>query len=370
MTEDFDWCGSLATGALSKSAHSDEESFRIVTAKGNKGYEAVSQRDVLNLDLLPRGAMADGPLEHLALPDPGFEPLLVTDVSEEVKSMYTDFRAEMLKPTRDVPWEAMEKIKPYWSPTYRTLRSKLELALRLFLCGMLGFTHVCISTVSLFTVVKSHKPDESGKMVTWLRAVWDERGPNMLWRDRPWVSLGSPTSFCQIDLSALPEGWGIGSAVGDIPNYFYALRNPPFLYPFFVFPEISAEMFKAFAAERGIPVTIPDGCIYCCVVSVLMGWSWAPYVAQTALAALMDHVFKPGVQAARLIHRIVVPRIGTAEECAREAGSIPRRPKKEGQDTAAWMIDVLYLTDLMVKFLTYVFIDDYGVLQLIPLDSQ
>ncbi len=53
-----------------------------------------------------------------------------------------------------------------------------------------------------------------------------------------------------------------------------------------------------------------------------------------------------------------------------ESGAaLPPRPEGS-QDEVSWMMDVLYLCDTMVEILSYVFIDDYGLLQLIPLEGS
>ena len=37
----------------------------------------------------------------------------------------------------------------------------------------------------------------------------------------------------------------------------------------------------------------------------------------------------------------------------------------KGPDTIYWMVDLVYLPDELVRFLTYVFIDDFGIFELI-----
>lgn len=369
IVEDFRWSGSLVTGATDSSAAADEADFRLLTSKGAKGYEHGAKDTGLRREQLPRGTMVDGPPEDLGLPPEGCQQINVMEISQEISSVYQEFRTAMLKRPEDVPWSKMDAIKPFWSPTYKEKTARLALALRLFLCGMLSFTSVCIHTVAMFTVVKKHEKQSDGRWRTWLRPVWDERAGNMMWRDPPWVSLGSPNSFCNIDLSQLPSGIGLGSVCGDIPNYFYMLRNPSWLWPFFCLPDITAQEFQAYARRCGVEVVLPEGAIFCAVTCVLMGWSWAPYVAQTALSALFDRLFNPMTDACRLINRVVVPRIGTRSQCQEEKGcALPPREDTEG-DEVGWMMDVIYLCDKMVELLSYIFIDDYGLLQLIPLDT-
>ena len=177
--------------------------------------------------------MADGPPSELALPPPGFEPQPVDSFSGEVKEFTDNFSQYMLRPSHRIPWRQIDQTRSYWSPTYRGKTAKLELALRLFRSGMLRFCAQCLSAVTMFTVVKGY--DEQGNRT--LRPVWDQRGPNLMWRKPPWCSMGSPGCFSTLDLSHLGPGSGLGSHVGDLPNFFYGLMLPPHLWPFFGSPQ-------------------------------------------------------------------------------------------------------------------------------------
>ena len=284
VVEDLRWSGDLVTGTLSSSPHEDEESFKFMTAKAAKGYargDGPLERGAAGL--LPRGAMADGPLEDLIVPPDDVAPLPVEELSEEVDAMYANFATDMLRPRDEIPWSEMDQIKPYWSPTYPDKRSRMGLCLKLYRAKMIRFTGVCLSTLAMFTVVKSQVV-EGGKVVrTLLRPVWDMRAGNMMWRPAPWVAMGSAASFTQIDLAGLPESVRLTSCCGDIPNFFYVLRNPDIFLPFFCFGDFSAQEFVEFAATFGEMITLPAGALFCAVSAVLMGWSWAPWVARPAL---------------------------------------------------------------------------------------
>ena len=119
---------------------------------------------------------------------------------------------------------------------------------------------------------------------TSLGPVWDARWINCLFQAAPWVSMGSPTAFTHVDLSGLPFGVRLGSFCGDIPNYFYLLRNPAFLLPFFCFADFSAQEFQRFAEAHGVRVELPPGALFCAVSAVLMGWSRAPCVRVSLLS--------------------------------------------------------------------------------------
>ena len=122
----------------------------------------------------------------------------------------------------------------------------MALCLKLYLSHMVSFCSVCLGTLAMFTVVKSQVV-EAGRVVrTVLRPVWDMRASTMVWREPPWVSMGSPAAFSHMDLSGLLGHLRFGSFSGDVPHFFYVLRNPQFMLPFFCFGDFSALEFPTF----------------------------------------------------------------------------------------------------------------------------
>ena len=90
-----------------------------------------------------------------------------------------------------------------------------------------------------------------------------------MWRKPPWCSMGSPGAFACVDLSNLPSDMGLGSHVGDLPNYFYGLRLPAPLWPFFCLEGVTVDEFVNFAKDRGITVEVGPDDKYLCVIVVL-----------------------------------------------------------------------------------------------------
>ena len=88
-------------------------------------------------------------------------------------------------------------------------------------------TSKSIATLSAFGVVKNY--DEQG--VINIRAVWDERKPNLLWEEPPFIFLGSPATLCNLDLARTPHDYIAFSAVGDLPDWFYRLKKPEDMLP-------------------------------------------------------------------------------------------------------------------------------------------
>jgi hypothetical protein len=165
VVDDYLWSGSFATGAPASTGATDEQAFKAMVQKngdwcsgGEDGAPESGELDSKGRPRLARGVIADGPLEELGLPPQGFKPVLVTDLCDEVNFYMKNFRRYMLRPSKKIPWAEMDQVRSYWSPTYKTQSAKLQLALALYLSGMLGFCPVFISPVTLFTVVKGYTP--------------------------------------------------------------------------------------------------------------------------------------------------------------------------------------------------------------------
>ena len=366
----------LATGegSASPSRGEDEADFLRMASQAGGDYSlgskeernANSPLDSQGRPKLARGAMADGPLEELSTPPEGFKAVPVVEISEEVRYFYDRGSELMLKKVEDVNWKEYHSIPSYWPPTYASKKSKLSFALRLYLYGMVGFCAEAIANVRMFTVVKKYTEARLRE----LRPVWDERARNLLWQTPPWPTMVSPSCFSQLDLSMILEGMRFGSVVGDLPNYFYGLENPNWMWPMFVIAGITTAELVAFALERGITISPGPEMQYVAVKILLMGWSWAPWVAQTALGSLLDHLFNSASGGARLVHRAPVPRLGSEDDSEHVEKELHRRQARGIKDvfTSQYkLIDFLYMTTAVYTSLSFAFIDDYGIFILVPM---
>ena len=90
---------------------------------------------------------------------------------------------------------------------------------------------------------------------------------------------------------------------GDIPNFFYRLQLPESLTEYFVLSGVSAsELTK----DLGLPP--PEGGREFVAIRVCcMGWSWAPYFAETCLEAAFDSIFGAEARKGRVVDRVVAP---------------------------------------------------------------
>ena len=115
----------------------------------------------------------------------------------------------------------------------------------------------------------------------------------MRWQDPPWIPLGSPATMAHLDLSDLTQSSRMYSAVGDFPEWFYRLRLPKEMWPWFVLDGITAEEFYNYATSKGIKVPLPPVGAMLAVIVLLMGWSWAPFLAHMTLLNLLDEAACP-----------------------------------------------------------------------------
>ena len=96
----------------------------------------------------------------------------------------------------------------------------------------------------------------------------------------PFCNLANAANFAYIDLSSdVLRGGRLISWQGDIPNFFYKLRIPHGLSEFFCLEGVTAKELYSALGEELPPGTVGNKLA---IQVVCMGWSWAPYLAQTA----------------------------------------------------------------------------------------
>ena len=139
--------------------------------------------------------------------------------------------------------------------------------------------------------------------------VWDARRVNLHFKDPPWVPLGSPAALAEIDLG--PDILGDQQFLtfqGDVPVMFYRLQNIPELYSYFVLDGVDPCSLWEFAQQRGVSLPRPpEGAVGVACTVVPMGWSWAVFLAHTALMDCFDDLESDG--AGRVEHGSPVPSL-------------------------------------------------------------
>ena len=156
------------------------------------------------------------------MPPPGTQPLELAVVSPTAAAYINDFGNRMLRPESEVDWKAHTAQNTYTDDTLKRKPDLLRLCERMMEAGMLDATSSVKAHLSAFGVVKNY----TAEGLLNIRAVWDERKPNMLWEEPPFIPLGSPATLCHLGLSRVDHDAAAFSAVGDLPDWFYRLRLP------------------------------------------------------------------------------------------------------------------------------------------------
>lgn len=156
---DYVETGDFLTGEVRGSYDSDRADFRRLTSKAREAYPSPSRggrgsASVKENPRLPRGALADGPLSELALPPSHLRGRRAAELSDEVASFFLQNPELMVRPKGPEDAEKFRTTRTFWSSSYRTREQRLELALALFVAGMIGFTDRVKCYTSLFTVIK------------------------------------------------------------------------------------------------------------------------------------------------------------------------------------------------------------------------
>ena len=219
-----------------------------------------------------RGDVVPADLARLSLPK--VEPIPIVDLSPRVAAILANWEDHLLTTPPPSP-AAVQAIKSYEDPLFRTRKGKLALAALMWNAGMLRFTRSKRGPpVECFTVVK--KVDDVEGLI--LRLIFDLRRTNRYFVAPPYVGLANAGSFAYVELTNdILQGGALRGFGGDIPDFFYRLELPPGLCEFFVLGGISAQEL---AAHLGLAAPVPEE-TFVAVRVVCMGWSWAPFLAQT-----------------------------------------------------------------------------------------
>ena len=258
--------------------------------------------------LLPKGAVCEIDVEEISLPEPGTIMVPLVDICPEAAYYFKTMDDTMLIAPAHLDRAALKAQKVYRDPALQDLQPRLRLCERLWLANMIGFTDRCEETLALFGVIKKYTDVEGASPTRSIRPVWDERRCNLRWEAPPFVPLGSPASFGHLDLSGLGPGDIVVSGTGDIPDMFSRLSLPPQAWPWFVL-DVDLEVFRDYMLEKGHDFVVPPGARYAAVLALVMGWSWAPFLAHMALTAVIDGEFGEPAAASRLVYGHPTPQL-------------------------------------------------------------
>lgn len=161
-------------------------------------------------------------------------------------------------------------IKPYMDVKLQQSPEEYQhFVKKLYDVGMLRFTCSPQDLVTPFFVSK-----KDGR----LRLILDCRGVNRRFRPPPTMSLAAGYTWSHLQL---PKNKTLFIAQSDIKDYFYSLKMPEVLQPFFSMPAIPSWLLR----QWGVPADMGgevdrEGLAFPMLQVVPMGWSWAMWLAQ------------------------------------------------------------------------------------------
>ena len=229
--------------------------------------------------------------EKVALPAPGSQGIELTTAVPVLGAYLNDPLGTMLLPDDEVNWTKYHEIRPFGVPELKEEKTRLQLALRMWVAGMLVFVKEAVEFVSVFSVVKKVEEEMGKKQIT-SRLVWDLRRVNQRFRKPPWVPMGSPALLGHLELSDdVLQGRKLYTFQGDVPDFFYLLRLPGALHPYFCLEGVTPLSLQKFARQNGVEINIPAGMKAVATAVNPMGFSWAVFLAHTTLEAALDEEF-------------------------------------------------------------------------------
>ncbi|CAK0863826.1 unnamed protein product, partial [Prorocentrum cordatum] len=239
-------------------------------------------------------------------------PAELVDICLLAAEYFSDVAGGVLREPSKAMDEELKGQNVYRDPSLRSRASRLRLAGRLWDAGMLGTTDELVEGVSLFGVIKKYLQEEGdplGPARRQARAIWDQRRANLRWQRPPYVPLGSPATFAHVDLSNLGERGVVYTGVGDIPDMFYRWETPPDVWPYFVLEEVPVHEFVDYMRTKGRDCVIPDGGPFLALKVLVMGWSWAPFLAHSTQQACVARGLGEDSVGARLVYGAPTPQL-------------------------------------------------------------
>ncbi|CAK0835831.1 unnamed protein product [Prorocentrum cordatum] len=247
--------------------------------------------------VLPKSAICSIGVDELALPAPGAVPVKLIDICPLAVEYFSDTEGRVLRRPGSVLMRELESQVVYRGPALKSRGARLRLAERLWRGGVLTFTKEKKESADSDLVLQRH-----------VRAIWDERRANLRW--------GSPASFTNLDLSNIEAEGRVYSAVGDMPDMFYTLERPPQCWTYFCLGEVGVDEFVLYMAEWAVDVEAPADSGFLALEVLVMGWSWAPFLAHSALQACVETALGEGSVRARMVYGPPTPQIhGEAGGC-------------------------------------------------------
>ena len=195
-------------------------------------------------------------------------------------------------------------IRPYMDEVLRHDQKQYYTFVKdLFDRGMITFTTKPRAIITPFFVAK-----KNGK----LRLVLDCRGVNQMFRPPPALAMSAGFSWSRLSME---RSQTLYTAQSDIKDYFYSLRLPTFLQPFFALPPIPSQLMQQWGVDaKAGGLGSYDDMIYPQFGVVPMGWSWAMFFAQRVHQT--QALFASGLGMSRVLAEgLPAPSLDDGEPC-------------------------------------------------------
>jgi len=253
---------------LARELPAGRAAFGQLTKNYNVGYASTA---VVEAGTVQRGAVVRMEVDQVDLPS--VAPVAVELLSERAAFMLS--ADEWARIALDIDVDELRKVRAYTDSRLRGGKSKaaLQLALRMLKAGILRRTRDRKGLpLAMFTVAK-----RAGHQ----RLVFDGRCLSRCFAKPPRLDLASIEAFACLDCSGLQEGEFLDAWAGDIEVWFYSLLLPEHCWPWLTIETCAADL-EEFCGES-IEGTGP----FLALCVPVMGWSWAPAIAQTCLEDLL-----------------------------------------------------------------------------------
>ena len=294
--------GPLPLGGARRAAR---DAFRRITSAANPpGYSsaAVPGLEKLGAPGAPkkRGDLTPSVWQWISLPDRPERRFQLVDVVPELADGPAAFLGNAAGAGDEEPPAA--PFRAYADPNLRGRRrgkgDGLErLALRFLASGMAIPTRRAAGAPGLcmFTVLKKFRDNGDQEQ----RIVFDMRAVNQAWRSPPPCTMGSLTALAQVELG---QDGAVEILAGDVPDMFYMMQLPHSFAPHLWLEGLDFEYVRACALRDGDSPERWEGADSIGMVVPVMGLSWSPIWAQTAINSVMRGVLPELPAGARRDH--------------------------------------------------------------------
>ena len=89
---------------------------------------------------------------------------------------------------------------------------------------------------------------------------------------------------------------------------FSRISLPPQAWPWFAL-DVDLGVLRDYMLEKGRDFIVPPGARYAAFLALVIGWSWAPFLAHMALTAVIDGEFAEPAAAARFVYGHPTPQL-------------------------------------------------------------